>query len=67
MPASIPNRASFQVRIDKYLKAKLIAIGKLEKRNMNSQIEYFLWKAVEDYESEHGPVSTTDSMRNSEP
>ncbi len=67
MPAPIPNRASFQVRIDKYLKAKIIAIGKLEKRNMNAQIEYFLLQSVENYESEHGPVSTADSMRNSEP
>ena len=66
MPAQIPNRASFQVRIDKYLKAKLIAIGKLEKRNMNAQIEYFLTRAVEDYESEHGTVSTVEAMRNSE-
>ena len=56
MPAAIPGRVSTQVRVDETTWKKLKQIAKLENRNANSQLEYFLKKCVEGYETEHGPI-----------
>lgn len=59
VPAAIPGRISTQVRLDEDTWKKVKAIGKLESRNANSQLNYFLKKAVEAYELEHGEVDVT--------
>lgn len=59
MPAIIPNRISTQVRIDETVWTKLKVIAKLENRNANAQLNYFLKKSVELYEQEHGTVDLT--------
>ena len=49
MPAAIPNRVSTQVRLDEIAWKKLKAIAKVENRNANAQLNYFLQKAIESY------------------
>lgn len=61
MPAPIPNRASFQLRINRTLRDKMAVIAVRENRSMNSQIEYAIIRHIEDYEREHGPVSLSTS------
>lgn len=61
MPAPIPNRASFQLRINRTLRDKMAVIAARENRSMNSQIEYAIIRHVEDYEREHGPISSRTS------
>lgn len=56
MPAAIHNRTATQIRIDKDIYSKTKEIAKLENRNTNSQIEYFIRKGVETYEKEHGSI-----------
>ena len=56
MPAAIPGRISTQIRIDEVTWKKLKVIAKMENRNANSQLEYFIKKDVEAYEAEHGPI-----------
>ena len=62
MPAKIPNRTATQIRVDEttYQKTKIIA--KLESRNTNSQIEYFMKIGVEAYEKEHGTIILSDEL-----
>lgn len=61
MPAPIPNRASFQLRINRTLRDKMAVIAMRENRSMNSQIEYAIIRHIEDYEREHGQVSLSTS------
>ena len=58
MPKHIPDRVSFQVRINETLHAKVKQIAKLENRNLNSQCEYFLAKCVARWEQENGELAT---------
>lgn len=60
MPAAIPNRIATQLRIDKTLHSKAKIIAERERRNMNSQIEYFIQCGIADYEREHGPIALPD-------
>ena len=61
MPAPIPNRQSTQIRINETLYAKTKAIAKLENRNTNAQIEYFIKKGVESYEKDNGEIILSPS------
>ncbi|MCX4326427.1 MAG: hypothetical protein OSJ45_03915 [Lachnospiraceae bacterium] len=56
MPAAIPNRIATQIRVDKTIYQKTKTIAKLESRNTNSQIEYFIRKGVEAYEKENTAI-----------
>ena len=60
MPAAIPGRISTQVRLDEVAYKKMKIIAKMENRNANSQLEYFMKKGVEAYEAEHGPIELPD-------
>lgn len=62
MPAKIPGRISTQVRLDEITWKKLKIIAKIENRNANSQLDYFMKKGVEAYEAEHGPISLPVSV-----
>lgn len=57
MPAPIPGRIATQVRLDETAYKKMKIIAKLENRNTNSQLDYFMRKGVEAYEKEHGVIS----------
>lgn len=60
MPAPIPGRIATQVRLDETLWRKLKVIAKLEERNANSQLNYYLKLGVESYEHEHGVITLPD-------
>lgn len=62
MPAAIPGRISTQVRLDEVTWKKLKVIAKIENRNANSQLDYFMKKGVEAYEAEHGPIILSDEQ-----
>ena len=63
MRMKIPNRKATQLRINETLLEKTRAIGVIENRNLNSQIEYFIKKGVEAFERENGtvPISSSDA------
>lgn len=56
MPAAIPGRIATQVRLDETTYQKMKVIARLESRNTNAQLEYFMKKGVEAYEAEHGVI-----------
>lgn len=60
MPATIPGRVSTQVRLDKVAYQKMKVIAKMENRNTNSQLEYFMKQGVAKYEAEHGPIQLSE-------
>lgn len=60
MPKAIPNRRSTQIRVNETILDKTKIIAELENRNMNSQIEFFLKKGVEQYEKEHGVIDLNE-------
>ena len=60
MPAAIPNRVATQLRIDKTLHSKAKIIAEREKRNINSQIEYFIQCGIAAYEREHGTIDLSE-------
>lgn len=62
MPAPIPGRIATQIRINETVYQKTKQIAKMENRNTNSQIEYFIKKGVEAYEAEHGPISLPEEL-----
>ena len=45
-----------QIRLDEMLAAKLKIIAEKEIRSMNAQLEYFILKGVEAYESANGEI-----------
>jgi len=59
MPVAKPNRRSVQLRIDEVAHAKVKIIARKEERNLNSQLEYYIKKGIEQFEIEHGPVQVT--------
>ena len=62
MPAAIPGRIATQVRLDETAYKKMKIIAKLENRNTNSQLDYFMRKGVEEYEKNHGPISLEEDV-----
>lgn len=58
MPAPIPNRRNTQLRINETLYEKVRIIAERETRNINAQMEHFVKIGVENYEREHGSLSS---------
>ena len=56
MPKAIPNRIATQFRIDDTIYKKAKVVAKSESRTLNSQVEYFIKKGVEQYEAENGEI-----------
>lgn len=56
MPVAKPGKVSTQMRYDEVLYAKTKLIAENEMRTINAQMEYFMKKGVEAYETEHGPI-----------
>lgn len=56
MPAHIPDRIATQIRVNEVVYQKVKVIARVESRNTNAQIEYFLKKGVEEYERQYGPI-----------
>jgi hypothetical protein len=57
MRPKIPDRQTFTFRLDQiaYDKSKIIA--RTQDRPLNGQLEYWIKKAVEQYEKENGTIS----------
>lgn len=56
MPAPKPGKIATQMRYDEVLYAKTKIIAENEMRTVNAQMEYFMKKGIEAYESKHGPI-----------
>ena len=56
MSRAISNRIASQYRFNETLHAKSKVIAEKENRNLNSQLEYFIKKGVEQYEAENGEI-----------
>ena len=54
------EKAYFTFRISDAMRRKVKFIAAKESRSMNSQLEHFVAKAVEQYEIEHGPIVLLD-------
>ena len=50
------SKMSTNFRIDEVVYKKTKAIAKKENRSINSQLEYFVMKQVEEYEKTHGEI-----------
>lgn len=57
----MPKIAS-QMRYDETLYEKTKIIAENEFRSVNAQIEYFMKKGIDAYESEHGPIKLPDKL-----
>ncbi|WP_407399903.1 hypothetical protein [Anaerovibrio sp.] len=51
------SRIALQVRLDESTHAKLKQISELELRSLNSQIEYFVIKGIQKYETDNGAIN----------
>ena len=56
------SKVSTNFRIDETAYKKTKAIAAAEKRSINSQLEYFVMKGIQEYESQNGaiPYDPTD-------
>ena len=50
------KKIAMQVRLDECFHAKAKIIAEKELRSLNSQLEYFVMKGVEQYEKENGEI-----------
>lgn len=50
------SKQQLTIRIEEEICEKLKFIADKEKRSINSQYEYFLEKAILDYEDKNGPI-----------
>ena len=57
MSTPMSNRVVISFRFDETVHAKAKIIARKEDRNLNTQLENWVKKAIEQYENEHGPIS----------
>ena len=57
MPREKMNRLPFTFRLDEDTYEKVKVIARKEERVLNSQLEYWIKKGVEQYERENGVIS----------
>ena len=50
------NKMSSQIRLEERLYEKVKTIAEKELRSMNAQMEYFISRAVEQYERDNGAI-----------
>jgi hypothetical protein len=50
-------KSALQIRLDELTHEKLKLIASKELRSLNAQMEYFIIKGIEQYESENGPIA----------
>ncbi len=56
------NKIALQVRLDEKIHARLRIIAEKEIRSLNSQIEYFIVRGIQKYESENGPIESLEEL-----
>ncbi len=60
MAGKSDKKVPFQLRIDEVAHKKLKVIASREIRSINSQMEYFILKGIEQYEKENGVIPLED-------
>lgn len=50
-----------QIRLDESMHKKVKYISEKKLRSLNSQMEYFILKGIEQYEKEYGTIPISDS------
>ena len=56
------SKLAIQFRIEDEFHAKAKVIAENEMRSLNSQLEYFIKKGIEQYETEHGEIVIPDEQ-----
>ncbi len=51
-----------QIRLDEEMHRKIKYISEKKLRSLNSQMEYFILKGIEQYEKEHGAIPISDLL-----
>ena len=54
-------KVATQIRLDEVMHKKVKFISEKKLRSLNSQMEYFILKGIEEYEKEHGAIPISDS------
>lgn len=54
------NKIALQLRIDEIIHKKVKVISSKELRSLNSQLEYFILKGVQEFEKQNGVISDED-------
>jgi len=57
---TIPDRTQFTFRLDDATRLKAKCIARREDRQLNGQLEYWIKKAVEQYERDNGAIILSD-------
>lgn len=60
MAEKVEKKVSLQLRIDETVHKKLKILSSKELRSLNSQIEYFVLKGIEQYEKENSSIPLED-------
>ena len=51
-----------QIRLDESMYKKIKYISEKKLRSLNSQMEYFILKGIEEYEKEYGVIQISDLL-----
>lgn len=54
-------KVATQIRLDETMHKKVKYISEKKLRSLNSQMEYFILKGIEEYEEEYGTIQISDS------
>lgn len=54
------SKLATQIRLDESMHKKVKFIAEKELRSLNSQMEYFILKGIEDYEKQFGAIQFSD-------
>ena len=54
-------KVATQIRLDESMHKKVKYISEKKLRSLNSQMEYFILKGIEQYEKEYGTIPISDS------
>lgn len=53
-------KVATQIRLDEVMHKKIKYISEKKLRSLNSQMEYFILKGIEEYEREHGVIQLSE-------
>ena len=56
------RKIALQLRLDEKAHGKLKIIAEKELRSLNSQLEYFIIRGIENYEKEFGPIEDSEEQ-----
>ena len=59
---TIMAKIATQIRLDEEMHRKINYISEKKFRSLNSHMEYFILKGIEQYEKEHGAIPISDLL-----